>query len=92
MFAAVFTEEADGCLAVLFDPRMMFVGGVSGVLQGVVAVVVCVVDVRPFLDEEFGDLEVADSGRPHERGVSEGAFHINVCTGLDDELDHLLSL
>ena len=48
--------------------------------------------VRPSLDEEFGDLEVAGSGRPHKRGVSEGALHINICTGLDDELDHLLSL
>ena len=55
-----------------------------GVVQGVIAVVVCVVDVRPFVDEEFGDLEVAGSGCPYERGVSEGALHINVCTGFDD--------
>ena len=70
----------------------MFGAGVAGVVQGVVAVVVCVVDVRTFLDEELGDLEVAGSGRPHKRGVSEGALHINVCTGLDDEFDHLLCL
>ena len=61
-------------------------------MQGVVAVVVCVVDVRTFLDEEFGNLEVAGSGCPYERGVTEGALYVNVCTGLDDELDHLLSL
>ena len=53
-------------------------------MQGVVAVVVCVVDVCPFVDEEFGDLEVTGSGRPHERSVSEGALHINICTGLND--------
>ena len=62
----------------------MFGAGVVGVVQGVVAVVVCVVDARPFLDEEFGDLEVAGSSRPHKWSVSEGALHINVCTGFDD--------
>ena len=67
-------------------------GGVSGVVQGVVAVVVCVVDVCPFLDEEFGNLEVAGSGCPYERSEAKVAFHINVCTGLDDEFDNLLSL
>ena len=40
----------------------MFGAGVVGVVQGVVAVVVCVVDARPFLDEELGDLEVTGSG------------------------------
>ena len=70
----------------------MFGAGVAGVVQGVVAVVVCVVDVRPFLDEEFGDLEVAGSGCPYERGEAEGALHINVCTGLNDEFDYLLGL
>ena len=67
-------------------------GGVSGVVQGVVAVVVCVLDVGPFLDEEFGDLKVAGPGCPHERGEAEGTLYINICTGFDDELDHLLGL
>ena len=39
----------------------MFGAGVVGVVQGVVAVVVCVVDARPFLDEELGDLPIFHS-------------------------------
>ena len=61
-------------------------------MQGVVAVVVCIGGVRTFVDEEFGDLEVAGSGRPYERGEAEGALHINICTGLDHEYDYLFGL